>query len=104
MAAADLVISSSGDTCSEARVVGRDLLLLDVIPGHGRDNLQEELVRGRADVTSADPPALVRSTLACLERVTAPSAHVARGPQAWESAFSSALDRVGLGQLVPLAR
>ena len=29
MAAADLVITSSGDTCSEARLVGRPLLLLD---------------------------------------------------------------------------
>src|SRR6516164_4924144 len=32
MAAADLVITSSGDTCAEARTVGRPLLLLDVVP------------------------------------------------------------------------
>ena len=47
MAAADLVITSSGDTCAEARVVGRPLLLLDVVQGHGRDNLQHELDLGR---------------------------------------------------------
>src|SRR5581483_5004964 len=33
MAASDLVITSSGDTCSEARAIGRHLLLLDVVPG-----------------------------------------------------------------------
>jgi len=60
MAAADLVITSSGDTCSEARVIGRHLLLLDVVPGHGRENLQHELSRGSADVTSAEPNALRR--------------------------------------------
>src|SRR5262249_18820193 len=46
MAAADVVITSSGDTCTEARVIGRELLLLDVVPGHGRENLQQELERG----------------------------------------------------------
>ena len=48
MAAADLVITSSGDTCAEARAVGRPLLLLDLVPGHGRDNLQHELELGDA--------------------------------------------------------
>jgi len=49
MAAADLVMTLPGaTTCSEARVVGRHLLLLDVMPGHGRDNLLHELELGRA--------------------------------------------------------
>jgi processive 1,2-diacylglycerol beta-glucosyltransferase len=44
MAAADVVIALPGaNTCAEARVVGRHLLLLDVMPGHGRDNLMHEL-------------------------------------------------------------
>ena len=48
MAAADLVIALPGaTTCSEARVVGRQLLLLDVMPGHGRDNLLHELELGK---------------------------------------------------------
>ena len=55
MAAADLVVTSSGDTCAEARTVGRPLLLLDVVQGHGRDNLQHELELGDAGVTSAAP-------------------------------------------------
>src|SRR5450631_2049590 len=60
MAAADLVITSSGDTCTEARVVGRPLLLLDVVQGHGRDNLQHELELGEAAVTSPGMTDIVR--------------------------------------------
>ena len=96
MAASDLVVTSSGDTCSEARVIGRDLLLLDVVPGHGRDNLQRELDRGNAEVTSTDSESLVRSALACLERVKPPSQRVAMGPEAWEQAFGAALAQVGI--------
>lgn len=96
MSAADLVVTSSGDTCSEARVIGRDLLLLDVIPGHGRDNLQHELERGRADVTAVDARALARNALACLDRVKPPTARVEGTPEAWEAAFSRALAQVGL--------
>ncbi len=97
MAAANLVVTSSGDTCSEARVIGRDLLLLDVVPGHGRENLHQELVRGSAEVTSTEPNAIRRSVLACLDRVKPPSGRIARGPDAWEGAFGAALDQVGLG-------
>jgi UDP-N-acetylglucosamine:LPS N-acetylglucosamine transferase len=96
MAASDLVVTSSGDTCSEARVIGRDLLLLDVVPGHGRDNLQTELDRGRADVTNPDGACLARSALACLDRVKPPSVRVAGSADAWEHAFSAALTQVGL--------
>ncbi|WP_041938705.1 MULTISPECIES: MGDG synthase family glycosyltransferase [Frankia] len=97
MAASDLVVTSSGDTCSEARVIGRDLLLIDVVPGHGRDNLQKELERGHAEVTNTDPVSLTRSALACLDRVKPPSDRVAIGPQAWEQAFGSALAQIGFG-------
>ncbi len=97
MAASDLVVTSSGDTCSEARVIGRDLLLLDVVPGHGRDNLQKELERGHAEVTNTDPVSLTRSALACLDRVKPPSSRVAVGPQAWEQAFGAALAQIGFG-------
>jgi UDP-N-acetylglucosamine:LPS N-acetylglucosamine transferase len=96
MAAADLVVTSSGDTCSEARVVGRDLLLLDVVPGHGRDNLQGELEKGGAEIAGRDPRALTRSVLAALERVRPPTQRVTRGPREWEDAFSTALALVGL--------
>jgi UDP-N-acetylglucosamine:LPS N-acetylglucosamine transferase len=97
MAASDLVVTTSGDTCSEARVIGRDLMLLDVVPGHGRDNLQHELERGHAGVASADAELLVRAVLAALRDIERPLPRVVGTPQAWERAFDVALARAGLG-------
>lgn len=96
MAAADLVVTSSGDTCSEARAVGRRLLLLDVVQGHGRDNLQHELELGHADVASAGPAEVVGCALAALER-PAPAPSPAADPARWRAGFAGALERVGLG-------
>ena len=95
MAAADLVITSSGDTCAEARTVGRPLLVLDVVQGHGRDNLQHELELGDAGVTSPRPAEVLRTALAALERVKPPSSGAVR-PPLWEDAFSTALETIGL--------
>ena len=56
MNACDVVVTLPGaTTCAEARVVGRRLVLLDAMPGHGRENLQHELELGDADVASARP-------------------------------------------------
>jgi processive 1,2-diacylglycerol beta-glucosyltransferase len=96
MAASDLVITSSGDTCAEARTIGRPLLLLDVVPGHGRDNLQHELELGDAAVTSPRPQDVVRSALAALERVKPPPSAPTRALATWEAAFNSALETIGL--------
>ena len=96
MAASDLVISSSGDTCTEARTVGRPLLLLDVVQGHGRDNLQHELELGDAAVTSGRPADVVRSALAALETAKPPPASPTRSQAAWHAAFATALDSLGL--------
>ena len=95
MVASDLVVSSSGDTCSEARAVGRPLLLLDVVQGHGRDNLQHELELGDAGVTSPRPADLVRSALAALDQTKPVPAGPTRSLADWEIAFSSALETIG---------
>jgi UDP-N-acetylglucosamine:LPS N-acetylglucosamine transferase len=102
MAAADLVITSSGDTCTEARVVGRPLLLLDVVQGHGRDNLQHELELGSALVTSPGPADVTRTALAALDRARPPDAPAEPPPgslappaAAFEAAFAAALDSIG---------
>jgi UDP-N-acetylglucosamine:LPS N-acetylglucosamine transferase len=99
MAAADLVITSSGDTCSEARVIGRPLLLLDVVPGHGRENLQQELARGNADVAPVDPRGLCEAAVAYFERLAAepPPPRSPATADAWEDAFAAALAELGLG-------
>ncbi|MFI9363845.1 hypothetical protein ACIG5E_22750 [Kitasatospora sp. NPDC053057] len=96
MAAADLVVTSSGDTCSEARALGRRLLLLDVVQGHGRDNLQHELELGHADVATARPAEVVRNALAALDRPD-PEPSPGATPEAWQKGFGAALERVGLG-------
>jgi UDP-N-acetylglucosamine:LPS N-acetylglucosamine transferase len=97
MAASDVVITSSGDTCSEARVIGRELLLLDVVPGHGRENLQHELSRGGAAAAPSDPAGLRRAVLAALARVSPPTERVVQTADAWEQAFGDALTRIGFG-------
>ena len=102
MAAADVVIALPGaSTCAEVRVVGRPLLLLDVMPGHGRDNLLHELELGGAEVCGATPAAVAASALALLDRAPRPAtrtgpAQCARPTQRWEPAFEAACQQIGL--------
>ena len=98
MAAADLVVTTPGaTTCSEARVVGRHLVILDVLPGHGRENLQHELEVGDADA-SGPAPAEVRAVVeAALERIGPPVPRPARSPEEWTAALRGGLDALGLG-------
>ena len=96
MAASDLVLSTPGaTTCSEARVLGRPLVLLDVIPGHGRENLQHELEVGDAEVCDARPASVTASVLAALDRVERPMPTVVRPHGEWDEAFASALASLG---------
>jgi processive 1,2-diacylglycerol beta-glucosyltransferase len=96
MSAADLVVTSSGDTCAEARTIGRPLLLLDVVQGHGRDNVQHQLELGDAMVTSASPADVARSALAALDRVKPAAGGPVRSRASWETAFGAALSSCGL--------
>jgi processive 1,2-diacylglycerol beta-glucosyltransferase len=96
MSAADVVISTSGDTCAEARTIGRPLLLLDVLQGHGRDNLQHELELGDAMVTSAGATDVTRCALAALDRAKPAPAGPVRSQAGWQSAFAAALANCGL--------
>lgn len=96
MAAADLVMTTPGaTTCSEARVIGRPLLLLDVIPGHGRDNVQRELELGFADVCDPDPYRLTANVLGVLERSS--GQHQARFPaDTFAEEFAEGLASIGI--------
>jgi processive 1,2-diacylglycerol beta-glucosyltransferase len=96
MAASDLVVTSSGDTCTEARVIGRPLLLLDVVQGHGRDNLQHELELGDAAVASGRAPDVVRAALSALDHAKPPPAMPTRSADAWHSSLHAALETIGL--------
>jgi processive 1,2-diacylglycerol beta-glucosyltransferase len=90
MAASDVVVTSAGDTCSEARVVGRRMVLLDVVAGHGRENLQHELELGGAVVASTEPDLLVRGVLHALNAGSDPESED-RTP-AWEAAVEEIVD------------
>ena len=71
MAACDVVVTSSGDTCREARTLGRGIVLIDVVPGHGRENLMHELELGGSTAclpTAGSIARAVRSFLADPER------------------------------------
>jgi UDP-N-acetylglucosamine:LPS N-acetylglucosamine transferase len=95
MAAADLVVCLPGaTTCSEARVVGRPLLLLDVMPGHGRDNLLHELEQGNAASCGPRAADICASALAMLDAADGPGPR--HDPPRWEPAYSAALERIGL--------
>ncbi|HYK66479.1 MAG TPA: glycosyltransferase [Streptosporangiaceae bacterium] len=97
MAAADIVIALPGaSTCAEARVVGRPLLLLDVIPGHGRDNLLHELELGRAEVCGPTPADVAAAALALLNRAPQPAAKTTDSAPRWEPAFEAACEQIGL--------
>jgi processive 1,2-diacylglycerol beta-glucosyltransferase len=66
------------------------------VQGHGRDNLQHELELGDADVASSRPAEMVRCALAALDRVKPPAPGAARSPATWETAFTLALEDIGL--------
>ncbi len=95
MAAADVVVSLPGaNTCGEARAVGRQLLLLDLMPGHGRDNLLHELELGRAHACVATPGGVTASVLALRDQ--AAPALPPSPPSRWDLAFAAALGQIGL--------
>ncbi len=104
MAAADVIVTSAGQTCNEARVVGRRLVILDVVPGHGRENALHELEQGGARTCSPDPrsvEAAVRSVFAELpEQLPSPVASAAE----WQERFFGALFRVGFAVTARAAR
>ena len=102
MAAADLVVALPGaTTCSEARVVGRQLLLLDVMPGHGRDNLLHELELGGAHVAQPTARGLTESALAVRDEVMS-TPGPAKPPPRWEPAYAAALRQIGVDLHLPV--
>lgn len=93
MAASDVVVSAPGQACHEARAVGRPVVLLDVVPGHGRENLLVELAAGGAIGTSAEPSAVTGAVQAALDGVCGPlPAWPVSSEAAWQSAFLAAID------------
>jgi UDP-N-acetylglucosamine:LPS N-acetylglucosamine transferase len=92
MAAADVVVTTAGDTCSEARVLGRRLVLLDTVAGHGRENLQHELEVGAAAVAATEPDLLTRAVLRVVRDGDDPPPQDRR--PAWEAGLDELLAAV----------
>jgi CO/xanthine dehydrogenase Mo-binding subunit len=80
----------------EARTVGRPLLLLDLVQGHGRDNLQHELHFGDAAVTSKKPADVVTAALAYLQRIKPSPVEPTRSLADWEERFRLAIESVAI--------
>jgi hypothetical protein len=96
MSASDLVVTLPGAlTCGEARAVGRRLILLDAMPGHGRENLQHELELGGAGACNPRPQEIAASVLAALDRPGPPGPP--RPPGDWDQAFAAAMASIGVG-------
>lgn len=117
MSACDLVVTLPGAlTCGEARAAGRGLVLLDAMPGHGRENLQHELELGGAEACSPRPPDITASVLAALAGPSpgqhVPGQHVPGQPapgrpgpggpgvpgEDWDQAFAAAMASIGLAR------
>jgi UDP-N-acetylglucosamine:LPS N-acetylglucosamine transferase len=96
MAAADVVVTSSGDTCREARAVGRPMVILDVVPGHGRENVMHELELGHARVASPDAESVVGTVMALFELGESAAIAPVGSSDAWEQEFGAALAGVGI--------
>jgi processive 1,2-diacylglycerol beta-glucosyltransferase len=95
MAASDVVVTSSGDTCREARTLGRGIILIDVVPGHGRENLMHELELGGSTAclpTAGSISRAVRSFINDPERAKVAPAVETGVP---EAQFVAALRRLG---------
>jgi UDP-N-acetylglucosamine:LPS N-acetylglucosamine transferase len=98
MAAADVVVTSPGQTCHEARVVGRPLVVLDVVPGHGRENLLLELEHGGALACPPQPESVVVAAATAAAGIE-PSARPwpVDDPRQWDLRFLSVLrDLIGV--------
>lgn len=92
MAASDLVVTSAGQTSHEARVIGRPQVLLDVVPGHGRESLLLELPRGGAMASRPHPEAVVAAVRAALDgAVEQPGPWPVSSAEDWSERFQKAL-------------
>ncbi|HEY1829342.1 MAG TPA: hypothetical protein VGG38_03765 [Acidimicrobiales bacterium] len=93
MAAADVVVTTSGQTCHEARVVRRPLVIMDAVAGHGRENLLLEITKGGALASTPHPRSVVHAVQAALEGVCPPAdPWPLSSPHQWDEQFLASLE------------
>ncbi len=103
MSAADVVVTGPGQACHEVRVVGRPLVLLDAVPGHGRENLLYELMVGGASSCSPSGGAVCRAVEAALKSGLTPPPWPVRSEADWRASFVKALEPLGITITLPPA-
>lgn len=91
MAAADAVVTSPGQTCHEARVVGRWLVVLDIVPGHGRENTIHEIESGGALACSPEPPSVLGAVRTIFRERPAVVPWPVRTAEEWDKHFLGGL-------------
>ena len=96
MAAADVVVTTPGQTCHEARVVGRWLVLLDIVPGHGRENALHEIEQGGALACSPDPASVLGAVQVMFGERPDVAPWPVDGTAGWDKEFFGALDSADL--------
>lgn len=96
MAAADVVVSGSGQTCNEVHAVGRRLVVLDVVPGHGRENLLHEVATTSAVAASPIPSSVVAAVETSLKSDRPGRRWPVSSPTEWEDCLLRALAPLGL--------
>jgi processive 1,2-diacylglycerol beta-glucosyltransferase len=90
MAACDVVVTTPGQACHEARVVRRPLVVLDAVPGHGRENLLLEMAKGGALACTPGAASVVAGVEAVLEgAVDADAPWPVRSADEWAERFRS---------------
>jgi processive 1,2-diacylglycerol beta-glucosyltransferase len=97
MAASDVVVTGPGQTCHEVRAIGRPMVLLDAVPGHGRENLLHELVTGGAVSCSPDAGSVAAAVDAALDGRVVTKPWAVGSPEEWERHFAAALSEAGIG-------
>jgi processive 1,2-diacylglycerol beta-glucosyltransferase len=91
-----VVVTSPGQTCHEARVVGRPLVLLDVVPGHGRENALHEIESGGAFACSPFPDSVVGVVEAILARPLELPKWPVASAQEWGAMFLATVEGSGV--------
>ena len=92
ISAADVVVSATGQTCNEVHAVGRHLVVLDTVPGHGRENLLHEVMNRAAIAASPRASAVRRSVAAALKNGDRPALWPVSSPEECDALFLRALE------------
>lgn len=96
IAAADVVVSGSGQTCNEVHAVGRKLVVLDVVPGHGRENLLHEVITMGATAASPHPESVLGAVENSLKADEEPIAWPVKSAAEWNARLLAALHPLGV--------